>query len=71
VTEANLKRQLAQINHAQGERTIQLVQQQQPVGVVQPTPTMASLPTSDLAQAFTLLSTVAQQLQQTQQQLLA
>jgi hypothetical protein len=71
VTEANLKRQLAQMNHAQGERTIQLVQQQQPVGVVQPTPTTAPLPTSDLAQAFTLLSTVAQQMQQTQQQLLA
>jgi hypothetical protein len=72
VTEANLKCQLTQMNHAQGERTIQLVpQQQQPVGVVQSTPTTASLSTSDLAQEFTLLSMVAQQMQQTQQQLLA
>ncbi|KAJ6474172.1 hypothetical protein C8R45DRAFT_935577 [Mycena sanguinolenta] len=71
VAEANLKRQLTQVGQVgQGERTIQLVQQQQPVGVVQPTPSVPTL-TPELAQAISLLSSVAQSMQQTQQQLVA
>ncbi|KAJ6464964.1 hypothetical protein C8R45DRAFT_1174291, partial [Mycena sanguinolenta] len=71
VAEANLKRQLAQVGQVgQGERTIQLIQQQQPVGVVQPTPSVPTL-TPELAQAISLLSSVAQSMQQTQQQLVA
>jgi hypothetical protein len=65
VTEANLRHQIAQLtaqlNQNQGERATQLVQQQPPTGVVQPTSMAPPSQPNELAQAITLLS---QQMQQ-------
>ncbi|KAK6987819.1 hypothetical protein R3P38DRAFT_3445970 [Favolaschia claudopus] len=67
VTEKNLRRQIAQLtsqlNQNQGERATQLVQQQ-PIGVVQPTPMASSSRNNDIAQALNALSLQMQQMQQ-------
>lgn len=72
VTEANLRRQLvqltAQLNQGQGERATQLVQQQQPTGVVQPAPMAPASQSNEVAQAITLMSTTLQKMDQKMEQ---
>jgi hypothetical protein len=70
IAEQKLQRQLAQVN--QGDRTTQLVQHAQiPTGVVQPTPVASTQTGGDLEKVISMMSTIAQQMSLTQQQLLA